>query len=400
MWRGHKSERLGWGLSASSSGAPSFAPSFDALPPCWQLGCNAIMGPRLALACATSAASHPRLRGAHIEQLPSRTQIVRSTSQRDRGESRHRKSLRVFTVSCAANEISMRQLDDRDAATPSKLWHNVCGAIRAQSRARTLAQPAAPQAARCSCGQVALRSARKGACPPGTPQQHKPPTQKHGEKTSKRKHESGAGANCPGDQAERSKVAKIVYERHGASWRARASVDPRLTGRGERVTWLSERPMWHGGGFALGCSICAGALAKRRQPCGSRAVGKATATGKKGTVKAAIGKSRPGPRGDVRWARYEIDRLTDCSKALAAISNHAASEVHRRSLAECFSAQSHWSQVAAVPQPAAEFQIDNVFQGASPSAFRLGGRLGRHCRVHFYSEKLATDPEEGKCCCG
>ena len=170
------------GFSASSSGAPSFAPSFDALPPCWQLGCNAIMGPRLALACATSAASHPRLRGAHIEQLPSRTQIVRSTSQRDRGESRHRKSLRVFTVSCAANEISMRQLDDRDAATPSKLWHNVCGAIRAQSRARTLAQPAAPQAARCSCGHVALGSARKGACPQARRSNRNPPHRNMGRK--------------------------------------------------------------------------------------------------------------------------------------------------------------------------------------------------------------------------
>ena len=53
---------------------------------------------------------------------------------------------------------------------------------RAQSRARTLAQPAAPQAARCSCGQVALGSARKGACPQARRSNRNPPHRNMGRK--------------------------------------------------------------------------------------------------------------------------------------------------------------------------------------------------------------------------
>ena len=143
--------------------------------------------------------------------------------------------------------------------------------------------------------------------------------------------------SCLGDSPPVN-IAKEAHNRDGALWRARASTDPRLTGRGGRATWRCERAWWCGSGFSLGCCICAGALARQREQA-ALSSGRVFTSVRKSVRKPGGDKSRMVPRADVKWARYEINRLTDSPKAYAAIYNHAVSQVHREATTACFSAQ-------------------------------------------------------------
>ena len=105
------------------------------------------------------------------------------------------------------------------------------------------------------------------------------------------------------------KCIRCNFKKHARSWQA-LSVHAGLTAETNR-SWLSERPSFMGGGWALGCSICTWA-ANDGVPKHKRS-------------------NRPRHRLS-KWARFQIRRLRTCSEAASAISNHQSSASHRRAV--------------------------------------------------------------------
>ena len=98
----------------------------------------------------------------------------------------------------------------------------------------------------------------------------------------------------------------------GHTWQATYGAIQVEAGPREKIIWLQERPARWKGTWALGCSICADALARRQVLCGTA-----------GTLKTAQGQSW---RTSCAWARYETR-----SQFLQAehLKQHACPDAHK-----------------------------------------------------------------------
>ena len=96
----------------------------------------------------------------------------------------------------------------------------------------------------------------------------------------------------------------------------------------DQVVWLAERPSHWGGPWALGCAICAHAMA-RQQAGGSSGAATTPAIGGASTpaVGAAVLRRR---RGGTAWTRFEVRGRCLNSES---IRSHSLSEQHKRAVA-------------------------------------------------------------------
>ena len=174
--------------------------------------------------------------------------------------------------------------------------------------------------------------------------------------------EAGATSSASSNVGSPANNAQDAYEQHSVSWTARANIPVCWTGGGARVTWLRPRPGWMGGAFALGCSLCATTLGKRRAKLAEKRYGKVH-----GVRKEHV---RKGPRFDTRWARYEIRRLLCCRVAVAAIEGHENSACHRFALKSCFQPELELDasplQHASEASADLEAEVRDIFKGRVP----------------------------------
>lgn len=108
------------------------------------------------------------------------------------------------------------------------------------------------------------------------------------------------------------------------------AITPEAGGPRENVIWLSERPAKWGGAWALGCSLCADALA-RRHDSNSASTSGGLGRGKQRGNAAVVrdGGRAPRWRTTCSWARYEVRTIFMQAEH---VRQHACSDIHKLAL--------------------------------------------------------------------
>ena len=140
-----------------------------------------------------------------------------------------------------------------------------------------------------------------------------------------------------------SRCDVCVFYRDRSFYEKSCAMDARATSRGQPLTCLAVRPAAYGGEFALGCCVCAAALAER--PVGEQ----------------PRNRNR---RRNVKWARYEVNVWRRKPEWLARVGAHLASDNHKANVQALFSKEAHMAKLAPVVGPGDA--VGEVFRGKVP----------------------------------
>ena len=140
-----------------------------------------------------------------------------------------------------------------------------------------------------------------------------------------------------------SRCDVCVFYRDRAFYEKSCAMDARATSRGQPLTCLAVRPAAYGGEFALGCCVCAAALAER--PVGEQ----------------PRNRNR---RRNVKWARYEVKVWRHRATWLHRAGAHLASDNHKANVQALFSKEAHMAKLAPVVGPGDA--VGDVFRGKVP----------------------------------